>query len=114
MGLDDLAEMNARIYDPKWDTQERRNLRDAYDKKYGADIRYLPVSWIGIVGPLLDTVAEACPGVRFLQVKEKFGTLRVYMEPHDGELEDAVETLASISLIALDVYVERPDDSCCP
>lgn len=108
MGIDDLVKMNSRIYDPMWDTQERISLRDVYDQKYGADIKYLPTSWIDIVGPLLDHVAGAFPDLQFLQVKEKFGRLRVYVDQRMPGLEHALETIASGPLIARDVYAERP------
>ncbi len=107
MGIDDLAAMNARIYSPKWDTKERIDLRDAYDKKYGAGIRYLPASWIDIVGPMLDDVKDVFPDIRFVQVKEKFGMLRVYMDPGMSDLEQAMETVASFALISRDVYAVR-------
>lgn len=108
MGLNQLAEMNNRIYDSKWDTQERIDMRDAYEKKYGAQIKYLPTSWIDIVGPFLDDVVDFFPETKFTQVKEKFGCLRVCMDPRSPELEDMLESLASFPLISRDVYAIRP------
>ena len=108
MALDILAEMNSRIYDPKWDTQERLDMRGRYDAKYGADIKYLPTSWIDIVGPVLDELVDSYPGTTFRQVKEKFGYLRVYVDPHNSELEHMLESTIGMVLTSRDVYANRP------
>lgn len=108
MGLKELTEMNDRIYNPKWDTQERIDMCAAYDKKYGADIKYLPTSWIDIVGPVLDDLVDAFPEMKFVQVKEKMGCIRIYLDPRQAELEQALETIVSFPLISRDVYAVRP------
>lgn len=107
MGYDRFKQMNARIYDPKWNTPERLEMIAEYDAKYGADIEYLPPSWIDVVGPVLDDIVKAIPETRFVQVKEKWGFLRIYMEPRNPAIEDSLETFVSFFLISRDVYAIR-------
>lgn len=83
-------------------------MRDAYEKKYGAQIEYLPTSWIDIVGPFLDDVVDFFPETKFTQVKEKFGCLRVCMDPRIVVIEDALERIVGSLLISRDVYAIRP------
>ena len=108
MGLMNLVEAGKRIYDPKWDTQERIAMRDTYHQKYGAQIEFLPASWIDVVGPVLDDLVNSFPETKFAQVKEKMGFLRIYLEPRNPQIEQSLETIASFPLISRDVYAERP------
>ena len=68
------------------------NLR-GYDKReYG--LRFVGPGWHGLVNPIYDRVAvlrARGEDVSVEQVKEKFGTLRIYVRSTDDELHAMIE-----------------------
>ena len=73
-----------------------------YNKGYTAKLAFKSVGkgwW-----PLINVALRLKPEhVKIVQVKEKYGTLRIYFEPYDPSYNVAIDTLESLSSITCEV-----------
>lgn len=56
--------------------------------------------WAGLVRQAFEALPE---GLMIVQVKEKFGSLRIYFEPNERAYEDLIDQLAAESLTICEV-----------
>ena len=79
---------NDTTYSKKWNTKKNLNEVAALLKKYPTEcISNCPTSWVKEVSTLLNSINKKFPNVKFIQFKEKFGTLRVYFSGTKDEDE---------------------------
>jgi hypothetical protein len=93
-----------------------QSLIEKYKAKYplqfsnylrGRDIE-IPDGWINLVDEMINKFCTEYPAIRFRQIKEKFGELRVYESFSDEILDDEAESISSM----LNEYVNRSYSTC--
>lgn len=60
---------------------------------YGFDLPIIPEIWIDCIDSLLKYCQSKCPNFRILQIKLKFGGIRMYLSGLDAETENLVEDI---------------------
>lgn len=60
---------------------------------YGWDIGNAPIKWYLAVSDFLDLAVKKCPQLEILQIKQKFGGLRIYINNADAEVYEAASRL---------------------
>lgn len=64
---------------------------------------FCPQGWIPLLRRLCEQLEERCPETRFVQIKEKFGELRVYTEGSDDEADRLIDAAESVSRTTCEV-----------
>lgn len=63
---------------------------------YGFDMGGCPISWYFAIEEALCVILDKCPQMRILQIKLKFGGLRMYIEADDWEIQEAIDELEKV------------------
>ena len=63
---------------------------------YGFDIPNAPISWYFALDDCLQIILDKCPQMKILQIKLKFGGLRMYVEADDCDIQDAIDELEKV------------------
>lgn len=93
---------------PAWpppdDPMNRRIFEEAGRPECSAIV---PKSWQGIVLETVQQLKRECPSIRFLQIKEKFGGLRIYFGADPSEVARASEIIADATRVIDERRVKR-------
>ena len=57
--------------------------------------------WLRLIDPLIDICKRK--GLKIIQVKEKYGGLRFYVDPYDSEVEDMIDIAEGDSLFICEI-----------
>ena len=103
---------------PELDAVLVRDFPRLYRDRHG-DMQHTLMCWgftcgdgwehiIRALSGVLESRIDQVPELRAVQVKEKFGALRFYFEPHDDEAYGAVNMAEAICSITCEVCGARP------
>ena len=63
---------------------------------WNLDVGYLPMRWCGALDEALDMIAEESPEFGIVQIKIKFGGIRIYLSDISDSISDGVEHLERV------------------